>query len=173
MVAWLEVVAVRVMVACQSTGGPEDRVSPLFGRAPCFSILEVDGEPKLLETIPNRYMAGFSGVGIQVAQLAASKGVSIVVAGSIGPNAYSVLSQYGIKPVTGLAGMKVIDAVKAAVKEVQLLPHAAPPQAPVTLYQPAFANRDFEVKILKLQRQMIQEYLKQIEKRIKELEGEQ
>ena len=64
----------KILVATQTKGGLEDLVSPVFGRAPTFTIVEVkDNKIKKAEVHQNTTAGGFRGVGIQAAQFAANK----------------------------------------------------------------------------------------------------
>jgi predicted Fe-Mo cluster-binding NifX family protein len=61
-------------------------IDPRFGRCPYFVI--VDSENKQFEAIPNMASGAMGGAGIQAAQTIASKGVKVLITGSIGPNAF-------------------------------------------------------------------------------------
>lgn len=90
-------------VAVSSTGQDLDSpVSPRFGRCPYYVIIET--ETMASETIPNTSMNAPSGAGIAAAQAVAQKGVEAVLTGNFGPNASQVLSQVGVKMVTGATG---------------------------------------------------------------------
>ena len=90
-------------VAVSATGGNLDStVSPRFGRCPYYVI--VDTETMSFEAIPNTSMSAPSGAGIGAAQLVAERGAEAVLTGAVGPNAMAVLSQTGIKMVTGAQG---------------------------------------------------------------------
>ncbi|RUM33844.1 MAG: dinitrogenase iron-molybdenum cofactor [Archaeoglobus sp.] len=104
------------IAASTSRGGLDDVVIEIFGRAPNFTIVEVDGaEIKDVEIVNNeRAMAG-GGAGIAAAQLMIDKNVSCVLTGNIGPNAYNVLTSAGIK-IYRAAGMNVREAVEKAIR---------------------------------------------------------
>jgi predicted Fe-Mo cluster-binding NifX family protein len=93
---------------CVSAKGPnlDAEIDPNFGRAPYFLI--VDPETLKFETLANPYSQAGHGAGIQSAQLAASRGVSTVLTGQVGPNAQRVLES---------AGIRVISAEKCTVRE--------------------------------------------------------
>jgi predicted Fe-Mo cluster-binding NifX family protein len=100
-------------VAVSSTGPTLDSpVSPRFGRCPYYLI--VDTGTMGFEALPNTNMNAPSGAGIAAAQEVAGKEVEAVLTGRFGPNAYHVLSQVGIKMVTGAAGTvrQAVDAYK-------------------------------------------------------------
>jgi len=94
----------------------EANVDPRFGRCMCFIIIETEGnEIKSHKEISNEAVQSTRGAGIQAAQTVANEGVEVVITGNIGPNAFNVLSQTGIKVVTGVSG-KVSDVVKKYLK---------------------------------------------------------
>ena len=98
-------------IAITSTGAElSSEVDPRFGRAAYFIIYDTDsGEFEAIDNAENA--AGGSGVGIKSGQLMVDKGVKWVITGSVGPNAFQVLSSAGIKVATGVSG-KVSDAIE-------------------------------------------------------------
>ena len=93
----------RLKIAISAVSGSLDaQIDPRFGRCQCFVI--VDSDTMDLETIPNVSRSSASGAGIQAAQTIANKGVKLVITGSVGPNAYQVLSSAGIDIITGVYG---------------------------------------------------------------------
>ncbi|HDH91415.1 MAG TPA: dinitrogenase iron-molybdenum cofactor [Candidatus Aenigmarchaeota archaeon] len=104
-------------IAIASTGKElESNVSLVFGRAPYFLIVEVEGnEIKNYKVIENPAVNAMGGAGIQAAQLIANEGVEVVIAGNIGPNALNVLQQVGIK-VVSMPNLKVKDAIEKFLK---------------------------------------------------------
>jgi len=116
----------RILVAATNAGGPGDRVFPNFGRAPTFTVVEVeDDQIKKATVIDNPYTAAPSGAGIQAAQLVVERGAEAVFAGNFGPNASGVLAQAGVKAIP-VAGLTVREAVERYLKG-ELAPMAAPP----------------------------------------------
>ena len=97
-------------------------VEPRFGRCPYFII--VDPDTMQFEAVENSNVMASGGAGIASGQMIAGKGVSAVLTGNCGPNAYQVLSAAGIKIITGVSG-KVRDAV-SAYKSGQLQNTAQP-----------------------------------------------
>ena len=86
-------------IGIASTGSDlNSQVDIRFARAPYFLI--VDSETKEFESVKNPYVVG-RGVGYATAELLANKGVNAVIAGSVGPNAYNVLTRLGIKMYIG------------------------------------------------------------------------
>ncbi|MEM3693602.1 MAG: NifB/NifX family molybdenum-iron cluster-binding protein [Candidatus Bathyarchaeia archaeon] len=90
-------------VAVSATGSDlEAQVDPRFGRCQYFVIVET--ETMVFEAIPNTIAGAMSGAGIQAAQALAKKGVETIITGSVGPNAYQVLSSAGIRIFIGASG---------------------------------------------------------------------
>jgi predicted Fe-Mo cluster-binding NifX family protein/ferredoxin len=58
-----------------------------------------------LEVIENPNIALGGGAGIQAAQLIAEKGVTTVLTGNCGPNAFNVFGQAGIQVIVGVSGI--------------------------------------------------------------------
>jgi len=104
-------------IAVSASGGTLDaNVDPRFGRCPYFVIVETeDNRIKSHEVVSNQAVQAMRGAGIQAAQSVVNKGAEVVITGNIGPNAFSVLSQTGIKIVTGVSG-KVSEVVKKYLK---------------------------------------------------------
>ncbi len=110
-------------VCVTSTGeGLEALVDPRFGRCAVFVI--VDTETLDFSAMGNASASASGGAGVQAAQTVARTGCGAVITGSIGPNAYAILSEAGVKIATGATG-RVIDAVRA-FKEGRLEIASAP-----------------------------------------------
>jgi predicted Fe-Mo cluster-binding NifX family protein/DNA-binding PadR family transcriptional regulator len=93
-------------------------VSPVFGRCPTFIFVEP--ETGAFEAVPNPALDASGGAGVQAAQSVVQRGVSAVVASSLGPNAFRVIQAAGI-PAYLPEGTIVRDVV-AAFKAGQLVP---------------------------------------------------
>ena len=97
-------------IAVTSTGPAlDDNVEARFGRCPYFLIIDTD--TMQLEAIENPNIALGGGAGIQSAQLMSEKGVTAVLTGNCGPNAFNVFGQAGIQVIVGVNG-PVRDAVE-------------------------------------------------------------
>ena len=93
------------MKVCITSVGPDldSQVDPRFGR--CQYFLIVDEKGKLVKSMPNEGVQAMRGAGITAAQIVANEKVEIVITGNIGPNAFLVLNQVGIKIYLGVLNM--------------------------------------------------------------------
>jgi len=111
----------RIAVAASGKGLDAPAVT-VFGRAPYFVIVEVsDGDVKLVENVQNPGVSSGKGAGMLAAQTVINKGVNAVVSGTVGPNAYSVLAQAGIRlylAVPGTVRDNAVAATRGALQEV-------------------------------------------------------
>ncbi len=90
-------------IAVTSTGPTLDSdVEARFGRCPYFLIIDTD--TMQFEAIENPNIALGGGAGIQSAQLMSEKGVTTVLTGNCGPNAFNVFGQAGIQVIVGVSG---------------------------------------------------------------------
>jgi predicted Fe-Mo cluster-binding NifX family protein len=90
-------------IAVTSTGPTlDDNVEARFGR--CAYYLIVDTDTMQCEPIENPNIALGGGAGIQSAQLMSEKGVTAVLTGNCGPNAFNVFGQAGIRVIVGVSG---------------------------------------------------------------------
>ncbi|HEX7391633.1 MAG TPA: NifB/NifX family molybdenum-iron cluster-binding protein [Thermoplasmata archaeon] len=97
-------------LAVSSTGSSTaDAVDPRFGRCAYFVIS--DESSGRTEIVANTARALGNGAGIQAAQDLLNRGVTIVVTGDVGPNAYRTLSAAGIR-VFRCTGTSVADAIR-------------------------------------------------------------
>lgn len=87
--------------------GPEFNsvIDPRFGRCQYFLILDEEG--KLLKAIPNEGIEAMRGAGITAAQIVADEKVDVIITGNVGPRAYMVLEQSGIKIFIGAPNITV------------------------------------------------------------------
>jgi predicted Fe-Mo cluster-binding NifX family protein len=90
--------------------GLDAEIDPRFGRCPYFIM--IDPDTMKFETIENSGAFSSGGAGIATAQLVASNGITVLITGSCGPNAYQVLETASIKVITGASG-KVGEAIQS------------------------------------------------------------
>ncbi len=99
--------------------------SPAFGRAPYFVIVEVNGENvSEAKSVPNPGANAPRSAGIMAAQAIINEGVSAVISGSFGPNAYAILSQAGIGMLT--CGGATVRDVALAYGQGRCMPAVGP-----------------------------------------------
>lgn len=65
------------------------QVSPFFGRCPIYIFVETDTLE--FEAVANPAATARGGAGIRAAQFVVERGVTAVLTGNVGPNAYQVL----------------------------------------------------------------------------------
>lgn len=98
-------------------GNLDAQVDPRFGRCEYFVIAEIEGKKvKGHKSIKNTGVEASRGAGITAAQIVANEGVEAVITGNIGPNAFNVLSQTGIKIYTGVTDVTVKSAIEKYLK---------------------------------------------------------
>lgn len=98
-------------IAVSSTGkGLDSPISPVFGRCAYFVVVETEGkEIKGSKDVPNTAAGQTGGAGITAAQLVGNEGVDAVITSNMGPRAFGVMEQLGIK---------VFHASEGTVREV-------------------------------------------------------
>lgn len=86
-------------IAISSTGKDlEDNVDERFGRCPYFIIVEIENKKiKSSKTIENTATAQMGRAGISAAEIVANEKVEAIITVNIGPRAFDVFSQFGIK----------------------------------------------------------------------------
>lgn len=103
----------KVCVPTMEDGGLNGMVAQHFGRAPTFTIVEI--ETNAVEVIPNtgEHMGG-AGVPPDFIAL---KGTHIMLCSGLGPRAVNMFEQYGIDVFVGASGT-VLDAITAWQNEL-------------------------------------------------------
>ncbi|MBC7317811.1 NifB/NifX family molybdenum-iron cluster-binding protein [Candidatus Bipolaricaulota bacterium] len=94
----------EIYVAATALGGLDDQISPVFGRASTFTVVEVEGGKILgASVVENPFHNAPGGAGIRAAQFVAEKRPRAVFAGNFGPNVAEIFAQIGIDmvPVSG------------------------------------------------------------------------
>ncbi len=102
-------------------GGLDDMVYDRLGRAPTFTVVEVDtdtGEIRDVKIVKNPGAEAGSGAGVKAAQTIADAKANIYVGPNPGPNAYAALQYLNVKVFT-LVGVNVKEAVKRVLEELK------------------------------------------------------
>lgn len=100
-------------IAVSGTGPILDsEVDPRFGR--CQFMIFVDTDTMDYELHSNAASGAGGGAGIATGQMVLNRNVEAVLTGNIGPKAHKVLSEAGIRIMTGVSGTvrQAIDAFK-------------------------------------------------------------
>jgi predicted Fe-Mo cluster-binding NifX family protein len=103
-------------VAVSSTGKDlESDIDNRFGRCPYFLIVDIeDKKIKNVEAVENIAAGQAGGAGITAAQIVADKKVEAVITVNMGPRAFDVFNQLGIK--IHQAEGKIKDAVQQFIE---------------------------------------------------------
>ncbi len=110
----------RIAIATNE-GGLDDKIADRFGRAPTFTIVEVDDntfEIKNVYVVENPGSKAGSGAGVRAIQKLVDEKVKIVIGPNPGPNAYIALQQSGIKIYT-MTGMTAKEALNQVIEELK------------------------------------------------------
>jgi predicted Fe-Mo cluster-binding NifX family protein len=99
------------VAVCAGGDTPESAVDQRFGG--CAYLLITDTESLDFTAVQNPGSLSPQGAGVQAAQVVSSMGVSAVIAGNFGPNAFQALSAAGIRVYTGAVG-----TVRRAVEQI-------------------------------------------------------
>jgi len=156
-------------IAVTSTGPTLDSpVDYRFGR--CAYFIVVDTDTMEYQAFPNPAVNAPGGAGTLAAQFVASQGVSHVLTGEVGPNAYPALMAAGVTPVTGVSGTvrEAVEAFKSGK-----IPAGAPAgwTSPAP-WAAAPVDRETELKALKSQLEVLKSQLNGLLDRIEKLEKE-
>lgn len=104
------------LAAATQQGGLSDQISPMVGRAPTFTLVEVeDDKIKDSSVMQNQFAQSASGAGIQAAQMLVNEGIKAILGGNFGPNLAGVFSQAGVQ-MYQVQGETVENAVKKYLK---------------------------------------------------------
>jgi len=126
----------KMKVAVTSTGESlESQIDMRFGRCAFFVIAEIkDKNIKKIRSIANPNVDVGGGAGISAAEIVANEGVEAIITGNVGPRAFGVFSQFGIKVYRATGAVK--DALnKLAAGQLEPLSAATGPMG--------FENRGF------------------------------
>jgi predicted Fe-Mo cluster-binding NifX family protein len=98
----------KVAVPTMGNSGMDEYVSEHFGRAPTFTVVDLDKND--VKVLPNT-SEHMGGVGYPP-ELMAKEGVYVMLCSGLGPRAIGMFEQYGIEVYVGASGT-VRDAIKA------------------------------------------------------------
>lgn len=107
----------RACFPTTSDAGLEGRLSPHFGRAPYFTMVEVENER--LQALPNPHASHEPGT-CEAVDVVSGRDVDVVVCRGMGPTALAALRSAGVA-VLGCDAWTVGEAV-AALREGRLMP---------------------------------------------------
>ena len=116
-------------IALSSTGKTlESEIDARFGRCPCFLIIEIEKDKiKNTKAIENIAAGQMGGAGITSSQLVANENVEAIITTNLGPRAFDVFNQLGIKIYLGQG--KIKDVVQNFIKgELTEITSATGPQ---------------------------------------------
>jgi predicted Fe-Mo cluster-binding NifX family protein len=100
----------------------EAEIDPRFGR--CRYFLIIDPETMEFEVLSNEGLGAMGGAGIATAQAIAGRGVTVLITGNVGPNAFEALKASGIEMLTGVSGTvkEAIENYKRGELQVSVVP---------------------------------------------------
>ena len=95
-------------IAISSTGKDlESEIDSRFGRCDYFLIVEIkDKEIKDFKAIENTAKAQMGGAGITAGEIVANQKVDAIITTNLGPRAFSIFNQFGIKIYQGQGKIK-------------------------------------------------------------------
>ncbi len=112
----------RIAVATQNGNGLDDVVADRFGRAPFFTIVDLDDKGNIVnvKVVENPGAKAHGGAGVKAVQKLVDEKVEVAVGPSFGPNAKAVLDEVGIKTITTTPGRTVREVVEEVKKKLGL-----------------------------------------------------
>ena len=109
----------RIAVATKGNDGLEDVVSDVFGRAKTFTIVDVEDEQIIGNSIVENPGVSYKhGAGPIVVKMLVDNGVSMVLAYVLGFGAEGLLKQYKIEHISIKPNIKVETAVKEVIRKI-------------------------------------------------------
>ena len=108
---------IRVAIPTRGSGGMDDVVSDVFGRAPTFTIIDIEGkEVKRVKVVKNPATSYQHGAGPIAVKTLADQDVKAVVAGEFGPGVTTLLDHFNVTKVEVKRGTHVPDAIQQFLK---------------------------------------------------------
>ena len=109
-------------IAISSTGKTlESDVDARFGRCNYFLIVEIENKKvKNVKAIENTAKEQMGGAGVTAGEIVANEKVDAIITKNLGPRAFSIFEQFGIKVYSGQGKIKdvVQDFIKGKSKEL-------------------------------------------------------
>ncbi len=103
----------RLALPTKESGGMEDVISDVFGRAKTFTIIDIEGkEVKKVEVIQNPAASYKQGAGPIAVKTLTDKGINTIIAGEFGPGVSTLLEQFNVAMVEVKRGTRVTEAIK-------------------------------------------------------------
>lgn len=102
----------KIAISCTGTNDTA-RTDPRFGRCEAFAL--ADTETKSITYAQNAAQSAAGGAGIAAAQQLIDAGAKAVLTGNLGPNAFRVLSEAGVKAYR-IGEMTATEALEAFMK---------------------------------------------------------
>ncbi len=101
----------KVAIPTNGERGLDEEVSNIFGRAPFFTIVDLDSMSVVAKRNPGSLAQHAAGVASARAIL--NSGTSAVITREIGPNSYEILREAGVKVFSGVGTVKdVVERLK-------------------------------------------------------------
>ena len=108
----------RIAVASKGYNGLKDTVSDNFGKAPTFTIVDVENEKiKSTQTIINPASNYEHGSGPIASRKLAELNVNLVIASQLGPGALEILKYHNISSKLASSNSPVEECIKGAIIE--------------------------------------------------------
>ncbi len=109
----------RIALPTVGHSGMRDRVSEVFSRARTLTIVDIaEGRAASVEVVDNSAADLSQGAGPMVVKTLKEKGVDVVLSGELGPGASTLLDTVGIKAIRVEAGMRVSQAIKRGLADL-------------------------------------------------------
>ncbi|MFP4458445.1 MAG: NifB/NifX family molybdenum-iron cluster-binding protein [Candidatus Zixiibacteriota bacterium] len=96
----------------------ESTLDPRFGRARYFIIYDSE-KSEIVDFLDNAAKSSGHGVGIRTSQVIIDNGIHGIVTGAVGPNAFGVLNQAGIKMYSN-SGRKLVKEIIDDIEDKNL-----------------------------------------------------
>lgn len=99
------------IVVCSTGSTPSSLVDERFGRCAYFMIW--DPASKEFTALPNTVTDSAHGAGTGAVQILLENKVNLILSQRIGPKAFAVMEQAGVKIFSGITGKTVAEALRS------------------------------------------------------------